>query len=73
MKNSVSNTRYIAITTPVVVIYPGSDFKIDNTPVDGLITDEALIRQISSEGVLGMLIDSKSKTSWQYMISKCIQ
>ncbi|MBP7768839.1 ribonuclease J [Candidatus Woesebacteria bacterium] len=56
--HSVPDTRHIAITTPEGVIYHGSDFKIDQTPVDGQKTDEALIRQISSEGVLCMLIDS---------------
>ena len=55
--HSVPDTRHVAITTPEGVIYHGSDFKLDPSPVDGKVTDEATIRQIGQEGVLCMMID----------------
>lgn len=56
--HSVPDTRHLAIYTPQGIIYHGSDFKLDPTPVDDKKTDEATIRQVATEGVLCMLIDS---------------
>lgn len=56
--HSVPDTRHIAIYTPEGVIYHGSDFKLDPTPVDGIPTDEETIKAIGQDGVLCMLIDS---------------
>jgi ribonuclease J len=55
--HSVPDTRHVAISTPEGIIYHGSDFKLDPTPVDGVKTDETTIRAISKEGVLCMMID----------------
>jgi len=55
--HSVPDTRHYAIRTPEGVIYHGSDFKLDQNPVDGIKTDEALISQLGDEGILCMLID----------------
>ncbi len=55
--HSVPDTRHIAITTPEGIIYHGSDFKLDEHPVDGLTTDFDRIKQVAERGVLCMLID----------------
>ncbi len=56
--HSVPDTRHVVIRTPEGIIYHGSDFKLDDAPIDGIKTDEALIRAIGKEGVLCMNIDS---------------
>lgn len=56
--HSVPDTRHVVIRTPEGIIYHGSDFKLDASPVDGVKTDEAAIRAIGDEGVLCMNIDS---------------
>jgi ribonuclease J len=55
--HSVPDTRHIAITTPEGIIYHGSDFKLDPTPVDGLASDLDRIAEVAKRGVLCMLID----------------
>ncbi|NCN06756.1 MAG: ribonuclease J [Candidatus Pacebacteria bacterium] len=55
--HSVPDTRHIVIRTPIGVVYHGSDFKLDPTPVDGQVTDLAAIKNIGDEGVLCMTID----------------
>ncbi len=56
--HSVPDTRHVVIRTPEGIIYHGSDFKLDASPVDGVKTDEEAIRAIGNEGVLCMNIDS---------------
>ncbi len=58
MTHSVPDTRHYAIRTPEGIIYHGSDFKLDPSPVDGVLPDFEHISQVASEGVLCMLIDS---------------
>jgi len=57
LTHSVPDTRHIAIRTPAGLIYHGSDFKIDKNPIDGVMTDLDMIKQIGEEGVLLMAID----------------
>ncbi len=58
MTHSVPDTRHYAITTPEGVIYHGSDFKLDPSPVDGELPDFDTITKVAQQGVLCMLIDS---------------
>jgi ribonuclease J len=55
--HSVSDTSHIFIKTPVGNFYHGSDFKFDDTPYDGKVSDYAKIAKLSSEGVLCLLSD----------------
>jgi len=55
--HSVPDTRHVLIHTPEGVIYHGSDFKLDPTPVDGKVSDLEGIAAATSKGVLCMLID----------------
>lgn len=55
--HSIPDTRHLAIHTPEGVIYHGSDFKFDLTPIDGKPSDYQKIAHIGREGVLCALID----------------
>ena len=56
--HSVPDTKHIIIETPVGNIYHGSDFKLDKTPVDGVLTDFEFIKKVSQEeGIRLMLTD----------------
>jgi len=55
--HSVPDTSHIFIKTPVGNFYHGSDFKFDDTPYDGKMSDYAKIAKLSSEGVLCLLSD----------------
>ena len=55
--HSVPDTKHIVITTPEGIIYHGSDFKLDPTPVDGRPSDLEHIAELKDKNVLCMLID----------------
>jgi ribonuclease J len=55
--HSVSDTSHIFIKTPVGNFYHGSDFKFDDTPYNGKVSDYAKIAQLSSQGALCLLSD----------------
>ena len=55
--HSVPDCRHFAIHTPEGIIYHGSDFKFDLTPVDGVVSDYNKIARIGDEGVLCLLSD----------------
>lgn len=57
MTHSVPDTRHYIIRTPEGIIYHGQDFKIDLTPVDGVLPDFDRITSVGKEGVLCMLMD----------------
>lgn len=56
--HSVPDTRHLFIKTPVGNIYHGSDFKLDPTPVDKVVTDFPLIKELSQEGIHCLMIDA---------------
>ncbi|MBI2074629.1 MAG: ribonuclease J [Candidatus Levybacteria bacterium] len=55
--HSVPDTSHILIKTPVGNIYHGSDFKFDDTPFDGKVSDYAKISQVGKEGVMCLMSD----------------
>jgi len=55
--HSVPDTKHFTIETPEGIIYHGTDFKLDDHPVDGVKTDLDSIQEIGKKGVLCMLID----------------
>ena len=57
VNHSVPDSANLVIHTPVGVIYHGSDFKFDWTPVDELPADVQKIARAGSDGVLLMLED----------------
>ncbi len=57
MTHSVPDTKHLFITTPEGLIYHGADFKLDETPIDGVKPNYERIKQIGEQGVLCMLMD----------------
>lgn len=57
MTHSVPETKHLAITTPEGVIYHGSDFKLDWTPIDGKTPDLQKIAAYGQGKILALLID----------------
>jgi ribonuclease J len=55
--HSVPDTKHFTIKTPEGIIYHGTDFKLDDHPVDGVKTDFEALRKVGEQGVLCMLVD----------------
>lgn len=55
--HSVPDTAHIFIQTPVGNFYHGSDFKFDDRPVDGNISDYKKIEEVGKQGVLALTSD----------------
>lgn len=58
VNHSIPDAVGIALRTPAGIIVHSGDFKIDQTPVDGQVTDFNRLAQYGEEGVLLALIDS---------------
>lgn len=56
--HSVPDSANIFIKTPVGNFYHGSDFKFDDTPWDGKVSDYEKISKAGFEGVLSLMSDS---------------
>ena len=55
--HSVPGSVGYAIRTPVGTIFHTGDYKFDRQPLDGIGTDEAALRRLGDEGVLGLFSD----------------
>jgi len=58
MSHSIPDALSVAITTPHGVIYYTGDFKLDETPIDGRLTDVDGIRELGDKGLDLLLSDS---------------
>ena len=68
--HSVVDGCALAITTPEGVIIHTGDFKLDQTPVDGEVTDLATFARYGDKGVLALLSDSTNVEREGYTISE---
>lgn len=58
VSHSIPDAVGYAIQTPVGIVLHTGDFKFDQTPVDGMVTDFSKISHYGEKGVLVMLSDS---------------
>lgn len=56
--HSVPDGRHFVIHTPAGVVYHGSDFKFDEHPVDGVVSDYDSMKKAGDEGIDLLLSDS---------------
>jgi ribonuclease J len=70
MTHSVPDTTNLIIKTPAGVIYHGSDFKFDWTPVDGRFSEVDKIARAGGEGVLLLLSDCLRAEKKGYTLSE---
>jgi ribonuclease J len=68
--HSVVDGCALAITTPEGVVIHTGDFKIDQTPVDGELTDLARLSSYGDKGVLALFSDSTNVEREGYTISE---
>ncbi|MGL5447014.1 MAG: ribonuclease J, partial [Rhabdaerophilum sp.] len=62
VQHSIPESMALAIRTPLGTVVHTGDWKIDETPVLGEITDETRLRAIGDEGVLALISDSTNVT-----------
>lgn len=58
VSHSIPDAVGFAVQTPVGIVFHTGDFKFDQTPVDGMVTDFARISHYGEKGVLVMMSDS---------------
>jgi ribonuclease J len=68
--HSIVDGCALAIRTPEGVIIHTGDFKLDQTPVDGELTDLATFARYGEEGVLALLADSTNVEREGYTLSE---
>jgi ribonuclease J len=56
--HSIPDTVGVAVTTPLGLVVYSSDYKFDQHPVDGRLTDYARLQALGDRGVLLLLSDS---------------
>ena len=56
--HSIPDAVGVAVTTPVGLVVHASDYKFDQHPEDGKLTDVAKLRELGDRGVLLLLSDS---------------
>ncbi len=58
MSHSIPDAIGLVIRTPVGIAVQSGDFKFDQTPIDGNLTDAARLARVGEDGVLVLLCDT---------------
>ena len=58
VSHSIPDAVGLVIRTPVGTVVQSGDFKFDQTPIDGYLTDAARLARVGEEGVLVLLCDT---------------
>ncbi len=70
VNHSIADVVALAITTPVGVVIHTSDFKFDQTPIDGKPTDYHKLAEYGDKGVLLLMSDSTNAERTGYTLSE---
>lgn len=68
--HSIPDAVGLAITTPVGLVVHSGDFKFDQTPIDGQLTDLSMLAELGARGVHVLLSDSTNAESEGYTPSE---
>lgn len=68
--HSIADSCALAIHTPIGIILHTGDFKIDYTPIDGLVMDLERISNLGKDGVLLLMADSTNVERSGHTISE---
>ncbi len=68
--HSIPDSVGVAVETPAGILVYTSDFKFDQTPVDGRITDYFKLAELGRKGVIAAIIDSTNADRPGYTISE---
>lgn len=68
--HSIPDSVGVAVETPIGTVVYTSDFKFDQTPVDGMITDYYKLAELGKKGVVAALIDSTNADRPGYTLSE---
>lgn len=70
VSHSIADSVALSIKTPIGTIVHTGDFKFDQTPVDGKVTDFHKFAELGDQGVLVMLADSTNAEHAGYTMSE---
>lgn len=70
VNHSIPDSVGLAIHTPIGIVCYTGDFKLDQTPVDGVVADLNKFAELGSKGVLVLLSDSTNAEREGYTLSE---
>ncbi len=68
--HSIADSVAIAIHTPLGIVLHTGDFKIDYTPIDGVVADLPRFAELGRKGVIAMMADSTNVERPGYTMSE---